>query len=219
MNPQANVRKDDDGRVSAGAKCPNSACLLHRRRSRPLSFVGLVLFFAMGSAPVFAQDAAAKEMTWPEATAQLANLRTTAETCVSLLKRYGNAAKKAQGRLDYADAKGNVDAIIAGLTTALATDDSPSSLLSLQDRLTKSSSSLKNFCGAASSVLPSSTGHKGLIDEIAKSAIEPLVKAVSDGVAALYNNHRADSALTRRTIQTQLEAAKWLDFDKIPSAQ
>jgi WD40 repeat protein len=33
-----------------------------------------------------------------------------------------------------------------------------------------------------------------------------------DGVSVLYNNHRTDDALTRRTIQTQLEAARWPAF-------
>ena len=44
------------------------------------------------------------------------------------------------------------------------------------------------------------------------AAVEPVIKALSEAVAALYNNHRKDDALTRQTIQTQLEAAKWPDF-------
>jgi hypothetical protein len=39
--------------------------------------------------------------------------------------------------------------------------------------------------------------------------LKRLVKVLSDGVSALYNNHRSDNALmTRRTIQAQLESAK-----------
>jgi hypothetical protein len=83
MKPQANVMKHY-GRMYAAATHPDFARLLYRRRSRPFSLVSLVLLFAMVTAPAFAEDAA-KEMAWPEATAQLANLRTTAEACVSVL--------------------------------------------------------------------------------------------------------------------------------------
>jgi hypothetical protein len=58
-----------------------------------------------------------------------------------------------------------------------------------------------------------------VVTDIAKGAIEPVIKALSAGVAALYNNHRKDKALTRRTIQTQLKAAKWLDFGEVKAAQ
>jgi hypothetical protein len=51
-----------------------------------------------------------------------------------------------------------------------------------------------------------------------KGAIEPLQKALSAAVATLYNDHRADKEQTRKTIQTQLEAARWLDFDQVKAA-
>ena len=66
---------------------------------------------------------------------------------------------------------------------------------------------------------PKTEGHKGVVDDIAKAAIDPLVKAVSDGIAALYKNHRADRDVIKKTIQTQLEAAKWQDYDKIVAGQ
>ena len=52
-----------------------------------------------------------------------------------------------------------------------------------------------------------------------KAAVEPVINALSEGVAALYNNHRKDDTLTRQTIQTQFEAAKWPDFGKVPPVQ
>jgi hypothetical protein len=38
-------------------------------------------------------------------------------------------------------------------------------------------------------------------------------------VAALYNNHRKDDALTIETIKTQLEAAKWPNFAEVKAAK
>jgi len=58
-------------------------------------------------------------MSWPEAVGQIAGQRTKAETCVALIKRYGDDAQIARGQLTYADAKADFDAVIAGLITAL----------------------------------------------------------------------------------------------------
>jgi hypothetical protein len=121
--------------------------------------------------------------------------------------------------LSYADAKSDIDAVITGLMTALATNGQPASLPSLQDRFDQGSTGLLKFCSSAAAVLPPSAGHKGVVDDIAKAALDPVIKGASDGLAALYNDHRADAVLTRRTIQTQLEATRWPDFDKVPSAQ
>jgi hypothetical protein len=43
---------------------------------------------------VLSQPAA---MTWPDAVAQLTAERTRAETCVALVKRYGDDAQRARG--------------------------------------------------------------------------------------------------------------------------
>ena len=75
------------------------------------------------------------------------------------------------------------------------------------------------FCGTVSKLLPATAGHRGVIEDIAKSAIEPLIKALSEGIAALYNDHRKDDELMRLTIRTQLEAAKWPDFSQVKAAR
>jgi hypothetical protein len=56
------------------------------------------------------------------------------------------------------------------------------------------------------------------LGNILKGAIEQPYKPLSDAVAALYNNYRADNELTRKTIETQLEAARWSDFDQMKAA-
>jgi hypothetical protein len=113
-------------------------------------------------------------MTWPEAVAQLTSERTKAETCVSLVKKHGNEAQIARGQLAYANAKGDADAVIAGLITALSAGQQPTSLSSLQAKLSNVD------------LLPSTVGQKGIINDIAKASILPLLKMLSDGVSALY---------------------------------
>jgi hypothetical protein len=81
-------------------------------------------------------------MTWPDAVAQLTGARTRAETCVALVKKYGDAAHIDRGQLIYTNAKADADAVIAGLITALSTGKEPDSLSSLQTRLNGSVSGL-----------------------------------------------------------------------------
>jgi hypothetical protein len=80
-------------------------------------------------------------------------------------------------------------------------------------------SGLVEFCATVGNLLPNTAGQKNVVVDIAKVAVEPLLKMLSDGVSALYNNHRTDDALTRRTIQTQLEAARWPGFSEVKAAQ
>jgi len=45
-----------------------------------------------------------------------------------------------------------------------------------------------------------------------------VIKALSEAVAAIYDNHRKDDDLTIETIKTQLEATKWPDFAEVKPA-
>jgi hypothetical protein len=183
----------------------------------------LALFRALAVLPLAVLTGSAisqpATISWPEAVAQLTGERAKAETCVALMKRYGDDAQIARGQLTYTTAKADSDALIAGLITALATGQAPLSLSSLQTKLNSGVSGLVEFCRTVSNLLPNTAGQKDVVTDIAKVTIGPLLAMLSDGVSALYNNHRADDALTRRTIQTQLEAARWPTFSEVKAAQ
>ena len=161
------------------------------------------------------------DITWANAVAQLASTRSRAETSVALLKRFGDSAHVAHGQLIYADAKGDTDAVIAGLIVALSASREPESQSSLQERVERAVACLVQLRGLAESQLPNLGGTKDFnlgLSDILKGAIEQLLKPLSDAVAALYNNYRTDNELTRKTIQTQLEAARWPDFAAVKAA-
>jgi hypothetical protein len=164
-------------------------------------------------------QAESSKMDWPEATARFSEMRTRAETCVGLFKTYAKPSQIAHGKLTYSEAKAKIDGAISGLITALATNSRTDSLPNLQSMIDEGSAGLIAFCDSTAKVVPRVSGQRSPIADIVKEAIEPLVKAVSSGVAALYNNHRSDAELTRRTIQTQLEAAKWPTFDAVERAR
>jgi hypothetical protein len=161
-------------------------------------------------------------VSWPDAVGQIAGERAKAETCVALMKKYGDDAQKARGQITYSGAKADFDAVIAGLIAVVSAGKPPASLSILQDKLSSSVSGLAEFCGTVSNLLPKAAGQteKDVIVDIAKMIpFEQLLKMLSEGVSALYTNHRGDDALTRRTIQTQLEAARWPAFSEVKAAE
>jgi hypothetical protein len=188
----------------------------------PSALLALIaLLVPMGS--VLSQPAT---MTWPDAVAQLTAERTRAETCVAVLKRYGTKEQVGRGELSYtnANAKADADAVIAGLVTALSAGQEPASLSSLQATLNSGVSRLAEFCNTVGALVPNTAGQKGglagILTAIVQSpgAIEQLLKMLSAGVSTLYTNYRTDDALTRATIKTQLEAARWPAFSEVKAA-
>jgi hypothetical protein len=160
------------------------------------------------------------DIGWPEAVGRLAGERSKAETCAALLKGYGDQQQSLQGQLAYGEAKANFDAVIAELITALTEGEAPQSLPSLETDLERGAAGLGNFCKMASDLLPSTSAtNKGILADIAKGAIQPVIDALSEAVAAIYNNHRKDDALTIETIKTQLEATKWPNFAEVKAAK
>jgi hypothetical protein len=182
------------------------------------AFLALLALFVLTES-LIAQSAA---MTWSDTVGQIAGERAKAETCVGLMKKYGDPSQRARGAITYASAKADFDAVIAGLIVALSAGQTPASLSSLQDKLSSGVSGLAGFCGTVVNLLPKSAGQgeKGVVVDIAKMIpLEQLLKMLSDGVAALYTNHRSDDLLTRKTIQTQLEAARWPAFSEVKADQ
>jgi hypothetical protein len=205
---------------SRTTKVLSSSLKLSTSQLRPLfRAVGVLMVVLICPFAAMAQNAGNPTMSWPDATAQLIQFKTTSETCISIIKQFGNTAQKAHARLDYGEAEARANAIVSGLEIALYNSGDMKDLQALQTDLTFISTEVVQSCGIASGMIPADPGHKGVADDIAKAAIEPLIKAVSDGISALYKNHRADKDLIKKTIQTQLEAAKWQDFDKVTAGQ
>jgi len=98
--------------------------------------------------------ASAQDIGWQEAVAWLAQERTLAETCVALLKKYGKDGAIDRGRLAYAAAKAEYDAIIAGLDVALAQSDQPASLPHLEARLRRGFDKRQAFCASVERLVP-----------------------------------------------------------------
>jgi hypothetical protein len=153
----------------------------------------------------------AEEIGWQEAVARLAYERTKAETCVKELKKYGDQVAVTRGEDAYNDAKAEYDAIVSGLTVALARKGEPASLPDLQARLERGFDAREAFCNNVQALAPSDTGKKGPIADIVGGAVGPVV----DALKAIWMSKQDNDASMRNTIQTQLEATSWPAFASI----
>lgn len=162
---------------------------------------------------------AAAGIGWPDAVGRLAGERSKAEICVGLLKGHGNNEEVARGRLAYGMAKADFDAVIAGLTTALAEGAKPKSLPSLEASLRRGASDLVTLCKTVDGLLPAASGQKSWLGDALKEGIEQLIKPLLEAISTIYNNFRSEKAMIRATIQTQLEAARWPEFDEVKAVR
>jgi hypothetical protein len=152
----------------------------------------------------------AQTMRWPDAVAALAAERTRAETCVRVLKRHagGDTAALSRGELDYATAKADVDAVIAGLTVVLAERGNPPDLPDVEARLARGVQAREAFCQQVIALVPSDPGTRDILVPLLGAVLPPLLEAAR----TLYTSQTAQDRLLRQTIQTQLEATTWTPF-------
>jgi hypothetical protein len=153
---------------------------------------------------------------WQEAVARLAGERTRAETCASLLKKHGGAAAISRGALAYGEAKAEVDAVIAGLTAAVAEGRKPKSLPDLEARLERGVKAREAFCAEVIALVPDTSGDKEGITDV--TGLGKMVTSLIDAVKELVLRWADEDALTRKTIQAQLETAAWRDFAAVEPA-
>jgi hypothetical protein len=157
----------------------------------------------------------AADINWQEAVARLTQEKDKAETCVRLLKRHGDPAAIERGEQAYDEAKAEYDGVIKGLTVALASRGQPGSLPDLEERLQRGFDKRQAFCKSVQPLVPPSlSGQKGILEEIVSGVAKPLIEAIVE----IWKKRMDNDALTRGTIQTQLEAALWPSFDKASSS-
>jgi hypothetical protein len=158
---------------------------------------------------------AATSVGWPETIELLTRERTQAEVCAGLLKSRGDQAAIAAGEINYEMGRAAMDGVIAGLMTSLAEGAKPNSLSTIETDLQSSGKTLREICNVAIVTTSTDVGEKGVFSEIAKSAVEPLIHAISSGVAAVWAQHLESNERKFTTITTRLEAAKWPRFGDI----
>ena len=152
---------------------------------------------------------------WQEATARLTAEKERAEAATRIVKRFGDPAEHASAEITYAEGKAESDAVVAALAVALARREPPESLESLQQRLAQAVAARATLTTLARDQIGAAAAREGAkdLDWAAVTAVAAnLLPALEAAVAALWNRREEADALTRKTIATQLEAARWADF-------
>jgi hypothetical protein len=166
-----------------------------------------VAAFALAAVSAHAQPT----VGWPETVDRLNEQRSQAEACLELLKDSGDAAAIRKGRIAYGVAKSASDGVISAFTVGLVEGYAPEKLPPLQANLDRAGKGLKEVCDAAVSAAPAS-GTNGVVEELAKGAVEPVVDGLKAAAGALWERHVKMEQLEIETIKSQLEAAKWPEF-------
>ena len=135
--------------------------------------------------------AAQPTIGWPDTVDLLVQEKSQAEACVALLKD-------------------------AGFTIALVQGGKPENLPRTQANLEKAGKGLKEVCDAAIKAATAAGGTRGVVDEIVKGAVGPVVDALKSAAGALWTQHVEQDKLEMDSIKGQLEAAKWPDFGPAP---
>ena len=149
---------------------------------------------------------------WQKAVAVLARERTQAVAAARIVKKHAAPAEIDRLSLVYGEAKAEYDGVIGGLVVAVAQRQKPDALADLEERMKRGFAKREEFCKAAAALLPApKLGERGVLEDIVKALIEPVVTAVKE----IYLKAKDDDALMRKTIETQLEAASWPDFAKV----
>jgi hypothetical protein len=157
------------------------------------------------------------KLTWADAVSELVGACNKAEASVALLKRFGEPGQQDRVQRGYSEAKAHADAVVAGLTVALSAKGRPERLSSLLERIEHVQIEVVKLRTLAQGQLPRPESANSLGD-ILQSPFGEAPEPMSDAVAALYNNFRADDEPTRTAIQRRLEAAHWQAFEHVKMA-
>ena len=101
-------------------------------------------------------------------------------------------------------AKAASDGVIAGFTIGLVERYKPERLPPLQANLERAGTGLKEVCDAAVAAGSAAGGSKGIVEDLAKGAVEPVVAALKDGAGALWAHKVEEDKVERDMIKGQL---------------
>jgi hypothetical protein len=171
------------------------------------------------------QTTASQEVGYRDAVDQLAQEKTLAESCASILKTFADDDPMAriQGQRLYARAKADVDGLIALLVVDLAEDRSPADVPELRQRLETVPRQRQTLCEHVDAAVGAKLRAQG---EGARNFwVDMLTAGIGDAVGSLieagvdiWQEYRRADEVRRQTIASQIEATRWRDYAEVPKA-
>jgi hypothetical protein len=169
---------------------------------------------------------AAEEIGYREAVDRLAQERTLAESCASILKTFADDDPMAriQGQRLYARAKADVDGLIAMLVVDLANDRSPAEIPELSQRLAAVPAQRRIFCEHVDAAVGADVRAQaedtrdGLLAALLAEGIGDAVGGTIEAGVEIWKEYRRADEVRRQTIASQIEAQRWLPYAEVPKA-
>lgn len=176
--------------------------------------LGLILFASV--TVTWAADKKPTARTTGDIMRVLAEEKTLGETAVSLLNQYAKDNQQVYfpGIMQYAEAQAKFNGLIEQLKTDLSDGRNPGQSPSFQQALQQASEKRQAFFNyVVHQVAPPTENTKGPGPALA--AVVELIPAVSDTAIKLWHEFRDAQSARRNEIKQQLDAQKWLPFDRL----
>jgi hypothetical protein len=184
-----------------------------------LVVVGAALFLSLP------EPGAAQEAGWRNAVDQLAQEKTLAESCVSILKTFADSDPMAriQGQRLYARTKADVDGLISMLAVDLAEDRSPADIPELRQRLEAIPTQRRALCrqvdaAVGAELRKQSEGTRNLWVTLLTQGIGDAVGGAIEAGIEIWKEYRRADEVRRQTIVSQIQATRWRDYAEVPKA-
>lgn len=175
----------------------------------------LIVMLGMGMMKPSAADNQPAKATTGDMMRMLAEEKTLGETAVALLNQYGktNQTVYVQGIVQYAQAKAKFDGLIEQLKADLIDGRDPGQSPDFQQALQQAGKKRQAlFDYVVRQVAPPTENTKGFP---ILTAVAELIPAVSDAAIKLWHEFRDARSARRNEIKQQLDAQKWLPFDRL----
>lgn len=145
----------------------------------------------------------------------LAEEKTLGENAVMLLNQFGknNQAEYVRGIMLYAETQAKFNGLIEQLKADLADGRNPGQSPGFQQALQQAGEKRQALSAFVTEKLTLPAGNTKGAPVIA--AVAELIPAVSDAAIKLWHEFRDARSARRNEIKQQLEAQKWLPFDRL----
>jgi hypothetical protein len=187
--------------------------------------IGRIILLAAlaGVASAAATPAVGEAGGWRQAVDLLAQEKSLAEGCASLLKTFGDDAPMArvQGQRRYARAKADMDGLIGLLIADLTRERPLAAAPELRQRLEAVVAQRRTLCrqtdAAVGSALRQHSARAGAADLLAEAGGDAPRSLIEASVQIRHSYRAADQA-GRAAIISGIEAARWLAYAELPAA-
>jgi hypothetical protein len=188
-----------------------------------MSIRELARFLQVAACALLPLAGSAQESSLRTAVDRLAQEKTLAESCVTILKTFADndPMARVQGQRLYARAKADVDGLIAQLLVDLAEDRSPADVPELSRRLAALPEQRQALChhvdaAVGQALRAQEEGARGPWLDLLTAGLGDAVGSLIEAGVEIWKEYRRADEIRRQTIAAQVQAQRWRDYVEVP---